>query len=125
MKVAEQAALRNRYTLDIYKQTNELFHYPVKLLEILEVYDSTKNDEERLQALVRIGDVCNSFKSMRAEFEKTYSQTRFMESPEGYIADQNHHHHLSALSNNSDWIFLYEMPMVEKVERWLKEQKDN
>ena len=125
LKVAEQAALRNRYTLDIYKQTNELFHYPVKLLEVLEVYDSTKSDEERLQALVRIGDVCNSFKSMRAEFEKTYSQTRFMESPEGYIADQNHHHHLSALSNNSDWIFLYEMPMVEKVERWLKEQKDN
>ena len=125
LKVAEQAALRNRYTLDIYKQTNELFHYPVKLLEVLEVYDSTKNDEERLQALVRIGDVCNSFKSMRAEFEKTYSQTRFMESPEGHIADQNHHHHLSALSNNSDWIFLYEMPMVEKVERWLKEQKDN
>ena len=77
LKVAEQAALRNRYTLDIYKQTNELFHYPVKLLEVLEVYDSTKNDEERLQALVRIGDVCNSFKSMRAEFEKTYSQTRF------------------------------------------------
>ena len=42
LKVAEQAALRNRYTLDIYKQTNELFHYPVKLLEVLEVYDSTK-----------------------------------------------------------------------------------
>ena len=86
LKVAEQAALRNRYTLDIYKQTNELFHYPVKLLEVLEVYDSTKNDEERLQALVRIGDVCNSFKSMRAEFEKTYSQTRFMESPSRFIS---------------------------------------
>lgn len=123
--MAEQGALRNRYTLDIYKQTNELFHYPVKLLEVLEAYDSTKNEDERLCILDKIKTVCCSFKEMRSEFENVYSQTRFMETPEGYIADQNHHDHLAALTNNSDWIFLYEMPMVAKIEKWLKEQEDN
>lgn len=125
LKVAEQGALRNRYTLDIYKQTNELFHYPVKLLEVLETYDSTKDEDERLLILDKIKTVCSSFAEMRSEFENVYSQTRFMEAPEGYIADQNHHDHLSALTNNSDWIFLYEIPMVRKVEKWLKEQEDN
>lgn len=125
LKVAQEEALRNRYTLDIYEQTNELFHYPVKLLKALEAYDSTKGDKERLLALSKVKAVCESFRGMRVDFEKVYSKTRFMKNPEGYIADQNHHYHLAALSNNSDWIFLYEMPMVEKVERWLKEQKDN
>ena len=123
--MAERQALRNRYTLDIYKQTNELFHYPVKLLEVLEIYDSTKDEDERLLILDKIKTVCSSFAEMRSEFENVYSQTRFMETPEGYIADQNHHDHLSALTNNSDWIFLYEIPMVRKVEKWLKEQEDN
>ena len=97
----------------------------MKLLEVLETYDSTKDEDERLRILDKIKTVCSSFAEMRSEFENVYSQTRFMEAPEGYIADQNHHDHLSALTNDSDWIFLYEIPMVRKVEKWLKEQEDN
>lgn len=122
LKVAKKEALRNRYTLDIYEQTNNLFHYPVRLLEALAVYDGAKNVDERKRALVKIKEIADSFKGMRSELLHVYSKTRFMENPEGYIADLNHHHHLSALTNNSDWIFLYEIPMVEKVQQWLKAQ---
>lgn len=122
LRVAKKEALRNRYTLDIYEQTNRLFHYPVKLLEALALYDDAKNGDERQMALMKIKEVADSFNEMRSGLLRVYSKTRFMESPEGYIADQNHHHHLSALSNNSDWIFLYEIPMVAKVQQWVKEQ---
>ena len=56
---------------------------------------------------------------MRSQIESVYSKTRFMSNPEGYIADQNHHHHLSALTSNSDWVYLYELPMIKKVESWI------
>lgn len=125
LNVAKKEALRNRYTLDIYEQTNHLFHFPVKLLGALAVYDSAKNGGERQQALMKIKEIVESFSEMRSELLSVYSKTRFMESPEGYVADHNHHHHLSAMTHNSDWIFLYEIPMVAKVKKWLEEQDNN
>lgn len=43
-----------------------------------------------------------------------------MKCPEGYVADQNHHHHLAALDCGDDWMFLYELPMLSKVHDWLE-----
>lgn len=57
---------------------------------------------------------------MRAEMENVYSQTPFMNNPEGYIAEHNHQNHLAAKSNNSDWLFYYELPMVGKVLKWME-----
>lgn len=119
IKVAKQEALRNRYTLDVYEQTSHLFHYPTQLLLLFEAYDQAKNDEERSKAMKEIKAVCDNFKVMRKNLEDVYSKTRFMQNPEGYIADQNQHRHLSALTNNSDWWFLYEIPMIHKVREWL------
>lgn len=120
LKIAQSEALRNRYTLDVYEQTNQLFNYPVRLLVALEAFDKAKNKEEHRLALTQIKILCNYFKEMRFQLEEVYSQTRFMQNPDGYIADQNHHHHLSALTNSSNWLYLYEIPMVQKIERWLK-----
>lgn len=120
LKNAESYAIRNRYTLNIYKQTGRLLNYPVQLLIALENYDKAKGNEERKESLRQIEKICSYFKEMRAQLEAVYSSTRFMSNPDGYIADQNHHHHLSALTNNSDWMYLYELPMIEKVESWIK-----
>lgn len=60
---------------------------------------------------------------MRKNLEAVYSKTRFMQNPEGYIADHNHHSHLAALTNNSDWMYLYEIPMIQKVQKWIEDQK--
>lgn len=116
---AKKQALRNRYTLEVYEQTNELQHFPVQLILALHAYDTATGDAARSEALAKVSEICESFSEMRIRFESVYSKTRFMQNPEGYIADLNHHHHLAARTDNSDWWFLYEKPMVEKVERWM------
>lgn len=118
---AKSHALRNRYTLDVYEQTNELFHYPVCLLLALENYDKAQTEVERKEAKKKLQTVCSSFKEMRSQFEHVYSRTRFMQQPEGYIKDMNHAKHLSDITSNSDWWFLFELPMFQKVSEWLKQ----
>lgn len=117
---ARQEALRNRYTLDIYEQNNHLQNYPVRLLLALRDLDKAAGEANRLKALDQLETVCNDFYAMRRELEAVYSRTRFMEQPDGYIPDMNHHNHLSAKSNNSDWLYLYEKPMVEKILSYIK-----
>lgn len=119
IKDAEQHALRNRYTLEVYEQTNNLLNFPTRLILALAAYDTASDDAARQQALQEITSVCNYFPVMRSDFESVYSQTRFMQNPEGYIEDMNHHNHLAARTQNSDWWFRYEQPMVAKVKEWM------
>ena len=119
IRMAEANALRNRYTLQVYEATNELQHYPTRLLLALQAYDEAQGETNRQEALRNIADVCEDFEAMRTHFLSVYSQTRFMEQPEGYIADLNHHNHLASKTNNSDWWFYYEIPMIKKVKSWL------
>ena len=112
-------ALRNRYALQVYDVTNDLQNYPTRLILALDAYDQVKNETERKVAQEKIVKVCDDFDVMRTNLETVYSKTRFMEQPEGYIADLNHHNHLSSKTNNSDWLFYYELPMVDKVRKWL------
>lgn len=115
---AKQHALRNRYTLEVYEQTNRLLAYPSQLILALARYDGA-SEAERKAALKQVYVVCLQFDTMRKELEAVYSKTRFMSQPEGYIADLNHHNHLASKTNNSDWLFFYELPMVEKTRRWI------
>lgn len=117
--VAKQEALRNRYTLEVYEQTANLLNYPTLLLLALQAYDKATNDVERQSALKTVTETCDYFQKMRSDMEAIYSRTRFMQNPEGYIADMNHHNHLAAKSNNSDWWFLYELPFIEKLKIWI------
>lgn len=121
---AKQNALRNRYTLEIYEQTNHLFNFPTRLILALHNYDTAINEKDRKTALREISDICNYFQTMRTQLEETYSQTRFMQQPDGYITDHNHHNHLAAKTNNSDWWYYYEVPMVRKTKAWINSLVD-
>lgn len=116
---ARAEALRNRYTLNVYEQNNNLQNFPVKLLLALYHYDQAKDDQQLKQAAMQLKDICHSLPHLQKSLEEVYSETRFMEQPEGYVEDMNHHNHLSVKSLNSDWIFLYELPMVTKILNWL------
>lgn len=116
---AKAHALRNRYTLDIYEQTNNLIVYPSQLIIALSNYDKATDKSKQENALKELYETCEQFDTMKQNLEKVYSETRFMQNPDGYIEDMNHHNHLAAKTNNSDWIYLYELPMVNKVKRWL------
>lgn len=116
---AKAEALRNRYTLNVYEQNNNLQNFPVKLLLALYHYDQAKDDQQIEQAAMQLKDICHSLPHLQKSLEEVYSETRFMEQPEGYVEDMNHHNHLSVKSLNSDWIFFYELPMVTKILNWL------
>lgn len=120
IRKAEKHALRNRYTLQVYEQTNNLLVYPALLINALALYDQASG-VDREAALQEIGAVCRQFDTMRRDLEAVYSETRFMSQPDGYIADLNHHNHLASKTNSSDWLFFYEKPMVGKTLRWLAE----
>lgn len=123
LKEAKIYATGNRYTLNIYEQTANLFDYPVQLLLTLAKFDKADNASDRKNTLIELEALCDNFNTMRTNLERVYSETRFMQNPEGYIADHNHHSHLSALTNNSDWMYLYEIPMVKKIREWIENQK--
>lgn len=116
---AKKNALRNRYTLRVYEQTNNLIAYPAKLILALHSYDMACDDAARKIAADELLAVSRSFYSMRAVLEAVYSETRFMSQPEEFLPDMNHHNHLAAKTAGSDWLFLYELPMVKSVEAWL------
>ena len=82
--------------------------------------DTAKDDAAREAALEKVAEVCSYFDVMRSNLESVYSETRFMEQPEGFISDLNHHNHLASKTNNSDWWYYYEIPMVKKVRAWMK-----
>lgn len=119
IKEAQQHALRNRYTLEVYEQTNHLFNFPTRLILALRAYDTVTQEDERATALQQISEVCDYFQILRNQLEDVYSQTRFMQQPDGYIADQNHHNHLAAKTNSSDWWYYYEIPMIKATRAWI------
>lgn len=120
IKAAKAEALRNRYTLQVYEQTNNLQNYPVRLILALNAYDTAKDEAAQKIALSEVAEVCDYFDAMRANLESVYSETRFMQQPEGFVSDLNHHNHLSSKTYNSDWWYYYEIPMVRKVRAWMK-----
>ena len=119
IRTAKNHARRNRYTLEIYEQNNELFYFPAELLLALESFDKAASEAERQAAEQQIRNVCERFRQLRDTFEEVYSRTRFMQYPNGYIADMNHHRHLAALTHDSSWIYLYEIAYLDRIKEWL------
>ena len=64
-------------------------------------------------------DYVNSFPVIRSRLEKVFSETRIMGNPMGYQLDNNFHEHLANGTNNTDWMYMYELPMNQKIKEWL------
>ncbi len=120
LDAAQKQALRNRYTLEIYDRTNDLLYFPLRLMIALDKYDRAGDKQ---QALKDMQAEVEYFYQMRKDVLCSYSKTRFMENPEGYITGNSHHYHLAARTNNSDWVFWFELPMIHAIEKWMDEQK--
>lgn len=109
---------RNEYALDVYNQVNELQVYSAKLLLLLEQYDKTTSGNKKTYA-GKIMDYVNSFPVIRSRLEKVFSETRIMGNPVEYQLDNNFHEHLANGTNNTDWMYMYELPMNQKIKEWL------
>ncbi|MBN9385848.1 MAG: beta-N-acetylhexosaminidase [Chitinophagaceae bacterium] len=107
---------RNRYALEILDQINELQGYSANLLLLIKKYDESNTAE----ALIQIREWVNGFTAMRTKLEQVFGRTRMMGNPDGYIRDTNLHLHLANGTNNTDWMYYYELPMNRKIGEWLR-----
>jgi hexosaminidase len=119
---AARLARRNQYALKIMNQVNELQVYPARLLLLLKNYDQAAANK-KTKAMEELTSYMAGFKELRKQFEEVYGETRIMGNPEGYQLDSNKHEHLANGTNSTDWMFMYELPVNQKIEGWLAPQR--
>lgn len=110
---ATKMTRQNEYNLSLMNQLNELQIYPARLLLLLEKYNNKTSTQDDIKSYV------SSFSDLRKNFEHVFSKTRILQNPAGYVLDQNQHHHLANGTNNSDWMYVYELAMNSKINDWL------
>jgi hypothetical protein len=110
-------ARQNEFSLSLMNQINEVQIYPAKLLVLLEKYDYAAGSD-KIAAKDDIKKYVTHFNTIRNNYEQVFSKTRIMANPPEYILDQNQHHHLANGTNNSDWMYVYELAMNSKINDW-------
>jgi hexosaminidase len=118
----DSVARRNAYTISVFNQINELSVYPAKALLLLEKYDKAPMNMKK-QIAQELTTYVDGFENLRTNFEAVFSETRMLNNPEGYQLDSNLHEHLANGTNNTDWMFMYEVPFNTKVSEWLTAQQ--
>jgi hypothetical protein len=118
---AMELSRRNTYALAVFNQINELQVYPSNLLLLLGQYDKTPLQDKKEAGLL-IKKFVDDFAELRMRFETVYSETRILGNPDGYQLDSNFHHHLANGTNNTDWMYVYELAMNKKIKEWLSKQ---
>lgn len=115
---ATQMARQNQFSLNLMSQMNELQIYPSKLLILLEKYDSASGSNKRA-VKNELKRYVSNFNTIRKNYEQVFSKTWIIANPNEYIPDQNQHHHLANGTNNSDWMYVYEIAMNTKIDDWI------
>jgi hypothetical protein len=111
------AAERNKYALEIFDRMNDLQIYPAQLILKLEKYDKAKSASDKKLAAQEVKTFVAGFAGIRNAYENVTTRTRVLHNPPDYLADQNHHHHLANGTNNSDWMYVYELALNESIQK--------
>jgi len=119
IEIAQKLAHRNKYSLALMAQINELQIYPSKLLILLNDYDKISSKSEKSAARELIKKYVNSFQKIRDNYEEVFSETRILNNPPDYKLDQSSH--LANGTNNSDWMYVYELAMNKELKSWLQD----
>ncbi len=112
---------KNSYAIEVFNQINELHLYPSKLIVLIEKFDKGDITEKKTTGQ-EIRKFVTEFSELRKRLETVYAETRILGNPEGYQLDSNYHKHLANGTNNTDWMFRYELAMNEKIIEWLAKQ---
>ncbi len=108
-------AQRNRYTLEVYQQVNELVKYSAQMLLTLESFDQPSELKNQAEKLEELKSLRTRFEDVRKRFESAYGQTRVLTKPDNYILDQDHHLHSANQTKSFDWQFIAELEMLDKI----------
>jgi hypothetical protein len=112
---AMRSAKRNQFALELFNNINELEVYPARLLLMLEQYDLAKDAQQKEKAGKAVSDYAAGFNDIRKKYESVSTRSRTLHNPSDYLPDQNHHAHLANGTNTSDWMYVYELAMNEKI----------
>jgi len=118
---AMSVAKRNRHAREYFNHLNERQIYPANLLLKLEKYDRSASAQQRKNAAKEVLAYVDQFPSIRKKFEDVFTRTRVLENPSDYLMDQNHHAHLANGTRTSDWMYVYELAINEKIKNQLTE----
>ena len=114
---------KNKFTLEVYKQVNELVKFSSNIIIALEKLDLSKAIDYPIKTeLNEIRNIEDKFNSLRKNIEEVYSKTRILEKPNSYILDQDHHNHPANQSKNFDWQFFSEIFILEKIKNNYKNE---
>lgn len=114
---------KNKFTLEVYKQVNELVKFSSNIIIALEKLDLSKEIDYPIKTeLNEIRNLEDKFNSLRKNIEEVYSKTRILEKPNSYILDQDHHNHPANQSKNFDWQFFSEIFLLEKIKNNYKNE---
>jgi len=114
---------KNKFTLEVYKQVNELVKFSSNIIMALEKLDLSKEIDYPIKTeLNEIRNIEDKFNSLRKNIEEVYSKTRILEKPNSYILDQDHHNHPANQSKNFDWQFFSEIFLLEKIKNNYKNE---
>lgn len=111
----------NMYSIEVYKQVNELVKFSSNIIISLEKLDLSLGTDNQQTAMKEILNFEKKFNTLREIFEKVYSKTRILEKPSDYILDQDHHNHPANQSKNFDWQFFSEIYFLEKIKNNYKD----
>ena len=112
---------KNKYTLEVYKQVNELVKFSSNIIITLEKLDLSAEIDYEKTAFNDIRNFEDKFNSLRINFEEVYSKTRILNKPENYILDQDHHNHPANQTINFDWQFLSEKYFLKKIKNYISQ----
>jgi hypothetical protein len=115
IKEMKRHDLRNRYTLEVYEQVNNLVQFSFNSLLILENYDLSTSQEQEKTLIEEIKTLPEKFESLRSQFEEVYGKTRILNKDQDYLLDQDHHNHSANQSISFDWQFVAELLFMEKI----------
>ena len=115
---ASKLARRNYYSLALMEKINEFQIYASKIILLLEKYDNAGSAADKKLAVMEIHNYVETFVRIRGDLENVISETRFLKNPDGYVRTKS-----ADLANgglNNEYMFVYETPMNEKINNWLK-----
>jgi hexosaminidase len=110
-------AVRNQYHLELMNEINELQIYPAKLILLFEKFDRAPT-LGKIPSVIAIREYVENFKTIRANYERVFSQTRILNAPDDYLLDSNKIHPHMANAKTSDWMYRFELAMNEKLNQW-------
>lgn len=115
---AQKLALRNRYSLEVMYQVNELQIYASRILVLLEQFDLASSEGLKTDRRKQLQQLVEDFPRIRENMERVYRATRSLDKPEDYLLDKNFHQHLANGTINTDWMFVYELAINKAISNW-------